>query len=57
MSKVCLCKGITEEEIIKAIKEGATSYEQVQETTSAGKGCCRGARCKGKINTLIEENK
>lgn len=57
MSKVCLCKGITEEEIIKAIKEGATSFEQIKKITSAGTGFCHGARCKGKINTLIEENK
>ena len=33
MSKVCLCKGITEEQIIEAIKNGATSFEEVKEKT------------------------
>ena len=37
MSKVCLCKGITEEQIIEAIKNGATSFEEVKEKTGAGR--------------------
>ena len=57
MEKVCLCKKITDEEIIKAVKEGAVTYEAVQEATTAGTGCCHGGRCKSKIITLIEENK
>lgn len=57
MSKVCLCKGITEEVIVKAIKEGATSFEAVKEATGAGTGACHGGRCKSKIELLIEQNK
>ena len=42
MSKVCLCRGITEEQIIEAVKNGATSFEEVKEETGAGAGGCRG---------------
>ena len=35
MSKVCLCRGITEEQIIEAVKNGATSFEEVKEETGA----------------------
>lgn len=57
MSKVCLCKGITEDKIIEAVKNGATSYQEVKEVTGAGAGGCCGGRCKGKIEILIQENK
>lgn len=57
MENVCLCKKITDEEIVKAVKEGATTYEAVKETTTAGTGCCRGGRCKSKIIEIINENK
>ena len=33
MSKVCLCRGITEEQIVEAIKNGASSFEEVKEET------------------------
>ena len=29
MSKVCLCRGITEEQIVEAIKNGASSFEEL----------------------------
>ena len=57
MSKVCLCKGITEEQIIEAVKNGATTFEAVKEATGAGAGACHGGRCKGKIEVIIENNK
>ena len=57
MSKVCLCRGITEEQIIEAVKNGATSYEDVKEATGAGAGGCRGGRCKANIEMIIEKNK
>lgn len=54
---VCLCKGVTEETIVNAIKNGATTVEQVKEVTGASGGACRGARCKKTIEELIESNK
>lgn len=57
MSKVCLCRGVTEEQIIKAIKEGATTFGKVKDETGAGTGGCRGARCQCSIELLIQKNK
>lgn len=54
---VCLCKKISKEEIIEAIKNGATSVEEVKEKTGASSGPCRGLRCKKKVKALIEEYK
>lgn len=57
MSNICLCKKVTEETIVAAVKNGAHTYEEVKEATSAGAGCCRGGRCKANIETIIENNK
>ncbi|HFE9686340.1 (2Fe-2S)-binding protein [Clostridium perfringens] len=57
MSNVCLCKGVSKEKIVEAVKNGALSFEEVGEKTGAGTGACCGARCKCKIEELIEENK
>ena len=56
MSNICLCKQITEEEIVKAVKDGAKTFEEVKEATEAGAGGCRGGRCKAKIIEIIENN-
>lgn len=56
MSNICLCKKITEEEIVKAIKNGAKTFEEVKEATGAGSGGCKGGRCKSKIIEIIENN-
>lgn len=57
MSKVCLCKGIDEETIVLAVKNGAKTYEEVKEATGAGTGGCRGGRCQMKIEMIINDNK
>lgn len=57
MSKICLCRGISEEQIVKAIKDGATTFNEVKDETGAGTGGCRGARCQCNIELLIEKNK
>lgn len=36
---ICNCYGITVEDIKNAIKNGATSFEEVQEVTGVGTGC------------------
>ena len=46
-----------EEVIIEEELEDVKTYEEVKEATGAGAGCCRGARCKGNIEKLIDENK
>ncbi|MDS0528198.1 (2Fe-2S)-binding protein [Clostridium sp. SHJSY1] len=57
MEKVCICRGISDEKIIEAIKEGATSFLEIKEKTGAGTGGCGGMRCKNKIEMLIMQNK
>ncbi len=57
MDLVCLCKGVEKDTIIKAVKEGADTFEKVQETTGAGTGFCGAGRCRGRIEAIIEENK
>lgn len=54
---VCLCKNISEETIVEAIKNGAHTVEAVKEATTATTGFCKGGRCKGKIEELITQNK
>lgn len=53
---VCLCKNISKDTIVEAIKNGAKSVEEVKEATGATTGFCHGGRCKGKIEELIKEN-
>ena len=53
---VCKCMHITEEEIVKAIKNGADTFEKVKEVTGAATKRCKGRRCRGPIEDLIKEN-
>ena len=54
---VCMCKGVTDEFIIEAIKNGAHTVEEVAEITGATTGACKGGRCKKRIEDLIAEYK
>ena len=57
VTKVCICKAISRKTIKDAIKNGADTFEKIQETTGAGTGSCRGMRCKDKILELIDDHK
>ena len=48
---VCGCYKITEEEIVKAIKNGATTVDSIGNITRAGTGC---GKCKEKIQEIID---
>jgi len=54
LTKVCLCKAIPRSTIKQAIKNGATTLEQVQKITGAGTGGCNGNRCTPKIEELLK---
>ena len=57
MSKiVCLCKQVSEETIVEAIKNGADTLDKVKEATGAATGACKGARCSQTIEALIQAN-
>lgn len=55
MVKICLCKGISDEEILEAKENGAKTFEDIQEKTTAGTGGCGARRCKCKILELLED--
>lgn len=52
---VCRCKKVSERTIIKAIKNGADTYEKVKKETGANAYGC--FACRLEIKRLIEENK
>lgn len=52
---VCLCKTVTEGEIIDSIKSGASTLSGVKHRTNACMGKCQGARCSCKIEALLSE--
>ncbi|GAA0692296.1 MULTISPECIES: (2Fe-2S)-binding protein [Clostridium] len=54
---ICICNQVDEDTIINAIKEGATTVDAVREKTGATGGACHGARCKKKVEALIEKYK
>ena len=54
MSVVCGCFEVTEEEIRKAVRDGAHSMEAVGEKTNAGTGC---GGCIPQIEEIIEEER
>lgn len=49
---VCFCMGVTGQEIVDAIKGGATTLEAVQEATGAGTAC---GACIDQIEELLKE--
>lgn len=38
---VCLCAGVTDSEINRAIDDGCTTLKQLQQQTGAMTGCCK----------------
>lgn len=49
---ICRCEEITEEEIISAIHDGATTVDDVKRYVHAGTGLCQGKTC-GKLISCI----
>ena len=57
LTKTCTCKLITRAKIKEAIKNGASTLEEVQKATGAGSGACKGNHCSYIINQLLEDYK
>jgi len=53
MKPGCICKGIKLHLIIKAIEDGATSFEQIATITGIGSGSCDSKRCRQKVTALL----
>lgn len=54
LTKTCPCRQVTRLTIKEAIKSGATTLDRVAASTGAMTGSCKGRRCKGSIEDLIE---
>lgn len=50
--KVCFCMKVTNGDIYRAVQDGATTFEEVQEKTNVSRGC---RRCTDDVKRLIEE--
>ncbi|MGQ8335265.1 (2Fe-2S)-binding protein [Sunxiuqinia sp. A32] len=49
---VCICNMVSENEILSALKKGATSTEDIQYATRAGTSC---GKCLMTIDQIVEE--
>jgi bacterioferritin-associated ferredoxin len=49
---VCVCLAVTDQEVERAIAEGATTREEVTRVCKAGGDC---GACHGQIETMIED--
>ncbi len=52
---ICRCEEVTEEEIRRAIKEGADTITGVKRRTRAGMGLCQGHTCSKLVARIIAE--
>jgi bacterioferritin-associated ferredoxin len=57
LTKTCTCKAISRAKIKEAIKNGASTINEVQEVTGAGSGACKGRNCSPRINELLKQYK
>lgn len=54
MSKIiCRCEEITEEDILNAIKDGATTVDEIKKFTRAGMGLCQGRTCRKTVERIL----
>ncbi len=51
----CICMGIRLDKILKAIEEGARSFDDVARTAGIGRGDCGGRRCREKVETILRK--
>lgn len=54
---ICRCQEVTEEEIIRAMEDGATTIKGVKIRTEAVMGLCQGRTCKRLIEKMLFEHK
>ncbi|OIP28670.1 hypothetical protein AUK22_03940 [bacterium CG2_30_54_10] len=53
MKIICRCQDITEEEIIDAIRQGASTIDEVKRLVRAGMGPCQGRTCRRLVSQII----
>lgn len=52
---ICRCQEVTEQEILEAIADGASTIDGVKRRTRAGMGLCQGKTCERLVAKLISE--
>lgn len=50
---ICRCEEVTADEIVKAIRDGASTVDGVKRVTRAGKGLCQGRTCRCLVESII----
>ena len=53
--QICRCEEVTREEILEAIRSGATSIAAVKRRTNAGMGLCQGRICQRLIGQMLSQ--
>jgi len=53
MKIICRCQDVTEEEIVNAIKQGATTIDEIKRLVRAGMGPCQGRTCRRLVTQII----
>lgn len=53
----CMCKYVSKETVEKAIDRGADTIDKIGRATGAGRGACKGERCKQKLHEMILERR
>ncbi len=52
---ICRCEEVTAEEIKEAIRNGATTMNEVKRWTRAGMGLCQGKMCSKNVARILAE--
>jgi NAD(P)H-nitrite reductase large subunit len=50
---ICRCKEVSGQEILAAIKDGATSINGIKRRTGACMGLCQGRTCRRMVNNML----
>ena len=50
---ICRCEDVTEDEVLQAIAQGATTADEVKRLTRAGMGHCQGRTCRRLVNGML----
>jgi NAD(P)H-nitrite reductase large subunit len=53
MKIICRCQDVTEDEIIAAIRQGATTIDEIRRLVRAGMGSCQGRTCRRLVAQII----
>ncbi|GAK60707.1 hypothetical protein U27_00605 [Candidatus Vecturithrix granuli] len=53
---ICRCEEVTEEEIERALQNGATTADEVKRFTRAGMGLCQGRTCRKSVERIIAKH-